>query len=94
MREGWADESSALGCFDLIIGSDLLYEPNHAGLLADFVVRHASAICEVILVDPGRGHANRFSRLLEPHGFVRDAAGETTPGDPLRTHRFRRSALA
>jgi len=94
VRQGWADENSALGCFDLIIGSDLLYEPDHAELLADFVVRHASAICEVILVDPGRGHTNRFSRLLEPHGFVREAAGKTTPGDPLRTYRFRRSVVA
>ena len=94
VREGWADETTALGSFDLIIGSDLLYEPNHAALLADFVVRHASAICEVILVDPGRGHANQFARLLEPHGFVREAAGATTPGDPLRTLRFRRGAVA
>ena len=93
VREGWADETTALGSFDLIIGSDLLYEPNHAGLLADFVVRHASAICEVILVDPGRGHANQFARLLAPHGFVRDAADATTPGDPLRTLRFHRSAV-
>lgn len=93
VREGWADKTSVLGCFDLIIGSDLLYEPNHPRLLADFVVRHANASCEVIVVDPGRGHANQFARMLEPHGFVRQAAGATTPGDPLRTHRFRRSAV-
>ena len=92
LREGWADEASALGRFDLIIGSDLLYEPDHAQLLAGFVSRHASAGCEVLLVDPGRGHANRFARLLAPYGFVRGESESAAPSDPLRTLRFRRSA--
>ena len=68
-RTGWADEESDLGLFDLIIGSDLLYERDHAEMLSDFINQHAKPTCEVILVDPGRGHHARFSKLMVKHHF-------------------------
>ncbi|MBK1874436.1 MULTISPECIES: class I SAM-dependent methyltransferase [Marinobacter] len=68
-RVDWADKASDLGLFDIIIGSDVLYEDEHINLLADFIDRHANTACEVILVDPGRGRKNKFSRRMETHGF-------------------------
>lgn len=70
VRTGWTDNKSSLGQFDLIIGSDLLYEADHAQLLAAFINQHAHAHCEVIIVDPGRGHSNRFGRLMTALGYV------------------------
>lgn len=65
-RVDWADVGDDLGLFDLIIGSDLLYEEQHIALLADFIERHANQSCEVILVDPGRGRKNKLSaRMIE-----------------------------
>lgn len=64
-RTGWADKISELGKFDLIIGSDLLYEDEHASLLSNFINQHAKQKCEIIIVDPGRGrHANFSKRML------------------------------
>lgn len=68
-RADWADTQSTLGTFDLIIGSDLLYEDEHIALLAEFIHRHARPACEVILVDPGRGRKNKFSRAMGANGF-------------------------
>lgn len=68
-RLDWADKVSDLGRFDMIIGSDLLYEDEHISLLADFINQHSRANCEVILVDPGRGRKNKFSRQMEAHGY-------------------------
>jgi len=68
-RVDWADETDKLGRFDLIIGSDLLYEEQHIQLIADFIERHASPICEVILVDPGRGRKNKLSLRMEQYGY-------------------------
>lgn len=68
-RVDWADAEDSLGLFDLIIGSDLLYEDQHVALVADFIQRHARPTCEVILVDPGRGRKNRLARLMEAAGF-------------------------
>jgi predicted nicotinamide N-methyase len=68
-RTGWLEKTDKLGNFDLIIGSDLLYEDQHIKLLSNFIERHANASCEVILVDPGRGHKNKFSMQMENYGF-------------------------
>ena len=68
-RVDWADEKDTLGLFDLIIGSDLLYEDEHITLLADFIESHANKQCEVIIVDPGRGRKNKLSAALEAFGF-------------------------
>jgi predicted nicotinamide N-methyase len=69
VRTGWGDADSSLGEFDLVIGSDLLYERGHVELLAGFIDRHARPHCEVILVDPGRGHHARFSKKMVSLGY-------------------------
>ena len=61
----------AQGGFDLIIGSDLLYERDASGALAGFVSGHAKASCEVWLVDPDRGNRPAFNRLMAADGFER-----------------------
>jgi len=69
IRTGWGDEDSGLGEFDLIIGSDLLYERGHAEMLSDFIDDHAKPHCEVIIVDPGRAHHARFSKQMVGLGY-------------------------
>jgi len=69
MCTGWGDVDSGLGEFDLIIGSDLLYEQGHAELLAGFVEQHAKPHCEVVIVDPGRRHHARFSKNMVRLGY-------------------------
>ncbi|MGJ8663703.1 MAG: class I SAM-dependent methyltransferase [Marinicella sp.] len=68
-RVDWADETDELGLFDLIIGSDILYEDEHILMVADFINCHASATCEVILVDPGRGRKTKISTLMQTYGY-------------------------
>lgn len=70
VRTGWSDRDSGLGEFDLIIGSDLLYEAGHVDLLAGFIDQHAKPACEVIIVDPGRGHHARFSKRMAARGYA------------------------
>lgn len=66
----WADASDSLGLFDLIIGSDLLYEDSHIELLANFIQGHSKPSCEVIVVDPGRGRKNKLSARMVESGFT------------------------
>lgn len=68
-RVNWADSSDQLGKFDMIIGSDLLYEDEHIALLSEFILRHAHETCEVIIVDPGRGRKNKLGLQLTEAGF-------------------------
>lgn len=69
-RTGWADNNDSLGRFDLIIGSDLLYEDEHVELLAGFIRSHSNPDCEVIIVDPGRGRKNKLAKRLLKFGYI------------------------
>ncbi|SMG67075.1 histidine kinase [methanotrophic bacterial endosymbiont of Bathymodiolus sp.] len=69
VRTGWADKESGLGEFDLIVGSDLLYEGDHVELLSSFINQHAKPHCEVIIVDPGRSYHARFSKKMITLGY-------------------------
>jgi predicted nicotinamide N-methyase len=67
----WANtEDQALGQFDLMIGSDVLYEPNHAILLSKFIDRHAQKPVTVIIIDPDRRQQREFSVAMEKLGFT------------------------
>lgn len=66
----WAGEALDLGRFDLVIGSDLLYERDHPALLAGFVSRHAHPASQVVLTDPGRGQRGRFGAQMTAQGYV------------------------
>ncbi len=80
VRTGWGDEDQRLGRFDLIVGSDLLYEPDHVDLLARFIDAHANRHCKVIIVDPGRGRRTRFNRAMADRGYTLEQqdVGHTT----------------
>lgn len=64
VRSDWKDKNTTLGKFDLVIGSDLLYEPNHADLLSSFIDQHTKPVCEVIIIDPNRSQRTQFSRKM------------------------------
>ena len=69
-RVDWSDKSDSLDRFDLVIGSDLLYEDQHIKLLAEFIENHSKPSCEVIIVDPGRGRKNKLKMQMEKQGFL------------------------
>ena len=81
VRTGWSDEVSELGCFDLIIGSDLLYERAHVIPLAGFIHQHAGEHCDVLLVDPGRGHHAPFSKKMVSLGYSHSQERPLYPAD-------------
>jgi predicted nicotinamide N-methyase len=59
------------GRYDLIVGSDLLYERDASGGLASFIGRHANAHSEIWIVDPDRAHRAAFHRQMATQGFSR-----------------------
>ena len=61
------------GRFDLIIGSDLLYERDDGGKLAAFIGRHAAPGALVWIVDPDRGNRSAFNRHMAAQGFAMHA---------------------
>ncbi len=69
----WLGPNPLLGRYDLIVGSDLLYERDHATLLAGFIALHTHPASQVLIADPGRGYVSTFSALMANLGYVRSA---------------------
>jgi predicted nicotinamide N-methyase len=57
------------GRFDLIVGSDLLYDRDEGGTLARFIGRHAAPGALVWIVEPDRGNRPAFNRNMAAQGF-------------------------
>jgi predicted nicotinamide N-methyase len=57
------------GLFDVIMGSDVLYERDDNGFLAAFINDHATPVAQIWIVDPHRGNRPAFTRRMEGHGF-------------------------
>jgi predicted nicotinamide N-methyase len=66
-----AAEINVEGRFDLIIGSDLLYDRNATVALAGFIGRHAPQRSEVWIADPERGNRPAFNLLMAAQGYSR-----------------------
>jgi predicted nicotinamide N-methyase len=81
-RCDWAEALPEVGLFDLIIGSDLLYEPDHPALLSRFIDLHSSPSVKVIIIDPGRRQQGQFTRRMEGLGY----AASFTQATELQTH--------
>jgi 2-polyprenyl-3-methyl-5-hydroxy-6-metoxy-1,4-benzoquinol methylase len=64
-----ASGASLLGRFDLIVGSDVLYERQHPAQLARFIDQHAMPQAEVIIVDPDRSNRSAFCQEMATLGY-------------------------
>ena len=94
----WAVPDTTLGRFDLIIGSDILYERDHAAQIAAMMQRHASPDAELLVTDPGRGNSAPFSRAMAAQGYEvteRRSRFNEKDVEPFRGRllSYRRSAL-
>ena len=66
----WGQAASDLGRFDLIIGSDLLYDRDQPQALSAFIDEHSSSAVEVVIVDPDRGNIAGFNRCMTALGYT------------------------
>lgn len=94
----WARSNPGLGLFDLIIGSDLLYDRDQPLALSNFIDLHSAATVEVLIVDPDRGNQPRFNRNMAGLGYSHTEARVRHLPDGTaykgRLHSYQRGPLA
>jgi predicted nicotinamide N-methyase len=91
----WRGDDATLGRFDLIIAADVLYERDHAVLLARMVAQHGLPHGAVLIADPRRGESMHLTRALAALGYgvhvaPASAAAAATAGMGSRMLRYRR----
>jgi predicted nicotinamide N-methyase len=80
--EDWKSDHSPLGRYDWVIGSDILYEREHAGPVARALARHCKPDGRIILADPARPYLQGFSDEMKNLGFREETRILTVPDDP------------
>lgn len=94
----WSRSNPLLQRFDLIIGSDVLYDREQPQTLSQFIDLHAKPDAEVLIVDPDRGNRGSFNRNMYALGYAHTEARVTTlPGSGEaykgRVLHYRRTAV-
>lgn len=59
-----------LALYDLVIGSDVLYERDSKGCLAQFVGAQCAPVAQVWIIDPDRSNRSAFSARMLALGFL------------------------
>ncbi len=83
----WGRSNPLLGRFELIIGSDVLYERDHPAQLVEFILLHAAPQAEVLIIDPNRSNRSAFNQHMTLAGFTLSETLIATPlhdGSPYR----------
>lgn len=76
----WRHHDIVRGAFDIIIGSDLVYEKDNPATLATFLDAVADMNTTVVITDPGRFYLRDFQDVMASRGFVLQA--ESNLGGP------------
>lgn len=71
----WSNPAGPGHEYDLIIASDVLYDPGHPALLIKVIDHLAKPSAKVLISCPGRGYKNLFNRKMAAIGFT----SEETP---------------
>lgn len=67
-RLNWREFSPSLGLFDVVIGSDILYESKHPQEVAKGLLSYLKSGGKVILSDPGRAYLQNFVHAMKSEG--------------------------
>lgn len=67
-RLNWREDNSQLGQFDIVIGSDVLYESKHPIEVARGLLRYVKPHGMILLSDPGRNHLQHFIDAMNELG--------------------------
>ena len=93
----WLGANLALGVFDLIIGSDVLYDRGQPEAVSQFIDRHSHSDVEVLIVDPNRGNQPSFTRKMGVLGYSHSSRRVAAQPDGVAykgsIHRYLRSGL-
>jgi predicted nicotinamide N-methyase len=70
IRMNWREASDALKKYDIVIGSDILYESRHPHEVAQALLKFVKPGGTIILADPGRSYLQNFVTSMNQLGYT------------------------
>jgi predicted nicotinamide N-methyase len=72
-RLNWREDKQDIGLFDIVMGSDVLYESKHASEVAKGLIRFLAPGGKILLSDPGRNYLQRFLEAMRDEGYSEES---------------------
>lgn len=88
-RFNWRGSSSDIGLFDVVLGSDILYESKHPSEVAAGLVRLMKPGGEIVLADQGRSYLGQFLTAMEQAGFDVEVESQQAQDKSIKVYKFR-----
>lgn len=90
-RFNWRDSIEEIGKFDVVMGSDILYESKHPKEVASGLIRFLKTDGIILLADPGRNYLNVFLQAMEEAGFGFESESILINDKEMKIYCFRES---
>lgn len=72
-RLNWREGTEDVGLFDVVMGSDVLYENKHAREVAQGLIRFLKPQGKILLSDPGRNYLQPFLEAMKKEGYSEES---------------------
>lgn len=87
-RLNWREEGAELGKFDIVMGSDVLYESQHPQDVLEGLLRFVKPTGRIILADPGRNYLETFLKASGELGLHSEEWTYDKDGKVIRVFEF------
>jgi predicted nicotinamide N-methyase len=84
----WREEKKDIGLFDIVMGSDILYESQHPKDVARGLIRYAKPGGVVLLSDPARSYMDQFLQAMKELGYQAKVDVEKIRQEEVFTFKF------
>jgi predicted nicotinamide N-methyase len=72
-RLNWREPNRDIGLFDVVMGSDVLYESKHAREVAKGLIHFLKPGGKILLSDPGRNYLQPFLEAMKAEGYKEES---------------------
>lgn len=88
-RLNWRESGEDLGRFDVVLGSDVLYESKHPREVAEGLLKFTNPGGVILLSDPGRSYLQRFITAMNELGHKEELSSVEIEGKDIWVFKFR-----
>lgn len=90
MRLNWRDSNQDIGKFDVVLGSDVLYESKHSKEVAQGLIRFMKPDGIIILSDPLRPYLQSFLEAMKIEGMHEEMSSSQIDGKEILVYKFKK----